>query len=200
MLTFDKIRDLEREERAGKRLQKLPGDVMEQLKEYLRRKERIAEKTSSDIQEMENLKNTIKRFFELREAKIISSAIDTARTGMPPENMSKDEESYFYRIVGVLNEQREKFFEELQKEPCLATQEECKQEEDVRKNTKLAEGYRVTKEKKFSYIVRKTIPSFVGPEGNVYELKENDVIEIGALPKPLNDLLIKEGVIEKIET
>ena len=63
MLTFEKIRELERVERENKKLQKLPDDLLDQLSEYMQRKERIREKTSADIIELENVKNTIKRFF-----------------------------------------------------------------------------------------------------------------------------------------
>jgi DNA replication initiation complex subunit (GINS family) len=199
MLTFDKIRDMEREERSTKKLQKLPADIIDQMRDYLRRKEKITDKTSSDIQEMDNVRNTIKRFFELREAKIINAAIDTVRTGMPPENMSKEEEHNFYIIVGVLKDHREKFFEDLQKEPSQQTQEDRIEEEDVRNNKKIADNY-VSNDKKYVYTVKKNLSSFVGPDGKIYELKENDTIELEELPKPLNDLLIKEGVIEKVQS
>lgn len=186
MLTFDKIRELERNERDSKKLQRLPDDIIEQLKDYLYRKEKIKEKTAADILELENVKNTIRRFFELRENKIMNAAIDTARTGMPPENMTREEENVFYNIVAILKDHREKFFEELQKEP----KKDIKEEKEIKKNNN---------EKRFVYVVKKTLPTFVGPDLKIYELKENDIIEIGAFPKPLNDLLIKEGIIEKKE-
>src|SRR3989338_5559093 len=115
MLTFDKVRDMERLEKQSKRLQKMPEDIVEQLREYVKRKER-GEKTSSDITELENIKSTIKRLFELREGKIVSSALDTVRTGLPPENMTKQEEGIFYRMVDELKKHRESFFSELGKE------------------------------------------------------------------------------------
>ena len=40
MLTFEKIREIEREEKANKQLQKLPEDIIELLKDYLRKKEK----------------------------------------------------------------------------------------------------------------------------------------------------------------
>lgn len=166
MLTFDKIRDMERMEKQSKKLQKLPDDMIGQLREYIKRKERINEKTSSDITELENIKTTIKRLFELREAKIISSSLDTVRTGLPPENMSKDEEALFYRLTDELKLYREQFFAELGKEVSQSSM----------------------------YRVRKTLPPFVGPDMKTYALKENDIINI---PSPLEELLLKEGVIEK---
>lgn len=170
MLTFDKIRDLERVEKQNKKLQRLPDDVVFQLRDYLKRKEKIAEKTSADITEMENIKSTIRRFFELREGKILSAVLDTTRTGLPPENMTKEEETVFYRLVDILKNYREDFFSELAKED--------------------------KKEEKALYKVKRTIPPFVGPDMNTYKLAEGELVEI---PPPLNKLLEKEGVIEKVE-
>ena len=164
MLTFDTIRDLERVEKQNKRLQKVPVDITVQLNDYLKRKEG-GEKTSADLTEMENIKSTIKRFFELREGKILSSALDTIRTGLPPEHMTKEEEAIFYRLVAALKEGRERFFTDLNKK----------------------------EEEKVMYRVKKTIPSFIGPDMKKYTLVENSVMEI---PMPLNELLLKEGIIE----
>lgn len=171
MMTFEKIRDLERAERENKQLQKLPDNLIEELKSYLRKKESL-KNSSLEIIELENVKNSIKRFFELREKKIAESALYTVQTGLPVENLAKSEEGTFYIITGELKRLREEFFAELQKMP-------------------------EQKEEKVSYIVRKTLPKFIGPDMKEYELKENEIIDIAAMPKPLNDLLLKEGVIEE---
>ncbi len=166
MLTFDTIRDLERTERTGKKLQKLPEDIVAQIREYKKRKEKIAEKTSNDLTEMENINSTITRLFELREAKMLSSVVDAVRTGYPPDNMIKDEEEVFYRLVESLKKYREKFFHTLSKEP------------------------------ETMYRVVKPIPSFIGPDMKNYELREDEIVSI---PHPLNELLLREGIIEKVE-
>ncbi|MFA4819569.1 MAG: hypothetical protein WC613_01265 [Candidatus Aenigmatarchaeota archaeon] len=168
MLTFDKIRDLERVERQSKKLQKLPDDIAVQLKDYLRRKEKITEKTSTDMIEVENIKTTIKRFFELREGKIVSAVLDTVRTGLPAENMSKDEEKLFYKLTDILKQYRETFFSELNRK----------------------------EEEKPMYLVKKATPQFVGPDMKSYKLNESDIVSI---PAPLDELLLKEGIIEKVE-
>lgn len=164
MLTFDKIRDLERVEKQNKKLQKVPDDIVAQLNDYLKRKEG-GEKSSADLTEMENIKSAIKRFFELREGKILSSALDTVRTALPPEHMTREEETVFYRLVAALKEGREKFFAELNRQG----------------------------EEKTLYRVKKTIPSFIGLDMKKYTLIEDSIMEI---PAPLNELLLKEGVIE----
>lgn len=171
MLTFEKIRELERVEREAKKLQKLPEDIMDQLNDYIQRKEKTKEKTSADIMELENVKNTLKRFFEMREHKILLSALDTVRTGLPPENLTKQEETVFYETVDILKRFREQFFHEINKE-------------------------RQSQGEKPLYRVKKSLPEFVGPDMKIYKLTENELV---SLPAELETLLLKEGVIEKVE-
>ncbi|MBI4174836.1 MAG: DNA replication complex GINS family protein [Candidatus Aenigmarchaeota archaeon] len=166
MLTFDKIRDMERLERQSRKLQKVPDDLVAELRDYINRKEK-GDKSSADLIEMENIKATIKRFFELREGKILTSVLDTVRTGLPPENMNKSEEALFYRLTNDLKRHREEFFSELGKEE---------------------------KKPLYMYRVKKTLPPFVGPDMKTYLIKENDIVNI---PAPLDEFLLKEGIIEK---
>lgn len=173
MLTFEKIRDLERAERDNKQLQKLPDNILDELRDYLHKKEKM-EKTSSDIMELENVKNTIKRLFELREKKILDMLLYMARTGLPPENLLKGEEKFFYFVLDEMKKFREEFFLELKKEPEI-------------------------KEKKVVYKVKKVLPSFIGPDLKSYNLNKNDIIDINSIPKELNDLLLKQGIIERVE-
>lgn len=168
MLTYEIIRDLERAERESKKLQKIPESISDEMNEYLRKKESIAEKTSSDITEMENVRGVIKRFFELRTDKIIQMASDTVKTPnpLPPHNITTREEGLFSKLVETMQNYREAFFREINNP---------------------APG-------KIMYRVRKSIPEFVGPDMNVYKLNENDIVN---LPEPLNELLLKNGVIER---
>lgn len=200
MLTFDTIRELERNERDLKKLQKLPDDLMEQLKEYLRRKEGKKEKTSAELLELENVKNTVRRFFEIREKKLTEMTLDCVKTGLPPENLTKEEEKTFYHIVDLLKGYREKFFEELQKDVLEKSAGMAKGEltkEEKEKPSVASEENK--KEKQYMYKIKKTVPAFIGPDMKTYEFKEEQTIGLDELPKPLNDLLLKEGVIEKIE-
>lgn len=180
MLTFEKIRELERIEREAKKLQKLPDDIVEQMNDYMQRKNKIKEKSSADIMELENVKNTIRRFFELREHKIIMAALDTVRTGLPAEHLASHEDHVFYSAVDVLKRFREQFFHDLSKE--------TETKEEARKDAK--------DEEKYLYRVRKSLPEFVGPDMKIYKLTENELV---TLPTALEELLIKEGVIEKVE-
>jgi len=183
MLTFEKIRDLERAERENKQLEKLPENVLQELGEYLRRKEAIKNKTEFDIREIENVKNTINRLLELREHKIMNLALYSARTGMPVENLMKIEEDLFNQVVESLREFRKKFYEELNTptEPQKTEKNDVKEEKSI-----------------VRYKVVKDLINFVGPDGNEYSFKAGDIIKEDDIPKSLNDLLLKKGIIEKL--
>jgi len=210
MLTFEVIRELERNEKSNRKLQKLPENIVDEIAKYLAKKESMAEKTSSDIAEMENVKSAIKRFYELREKKITEYALDTVRTGMPPQNMLPFEEHTFWQMVDLLKGQREMYFTALSKpitegeEPASEQQisekpiitdrikESVHPEEKIQQIVEAATNPFVAVQK--TYKIMKTLPPFVGLDLQIYELKEGDVREI---PKPLNELLLKEGVIEE---
>lgn len=194
MLTFEKIRDIERAEHESKKLQKLPENFLEDLKEYLRRKERITEKTSSDIIELENARGIIRRLFESREKKLMEMALYTARTGIPSENLARNEEKTFFFLVDELRRLRETFFEDLQKEPAIKA--EKKDETHEKQITENPPEHSALIQKRTVYRVRKNMPAFVGPDMKTYELKEGDAVE---LPEALNEFLLKEGVIERVE-
>jgi DNA replication initiation complex subunit (GINS family) len=169
MLTFEKIRDLERAERSSQMLQKLPENILDEFRDYIKRKEQIQNKTDFDIHEIQNAKNTIKRILELREQKILNLALYSVRTGIPPDGLLKHEEIVFNNILNSLKKFREDFFNEIQNE---------KEEK---------------KEIKDELVVIKTIPTIVGPDLKEYSLKEGEVVK--DLPKSLNDLLLKKGII-----
>ena len=172
MLTFEAIRELERNEKESKNLQKLPDNITGDIKDYMKRKQELKETT--DILELENVKNTVKRLLEIRERKIVDLAIYSARTGLPPENLSPNEESLFSSIVEQLRQFRTIFFDDMNKKSATATS-------------------------RTTYKVKKDVPEVIGPDLKKYKLNENDIIDETALPKELNELLLKQGVIEEVK-
>ena len=182
MLTFEMIRELERQEKANRKMQKLPENITDEIRDYIKRKEKNTEKTSTDILELENVKNAIRRFFELREHKLVEMAISAARTGRGPENLTKKEERVYYQLLDSLKDYREAFFLEINREEQKeAGQQEQKKEEKINE--------------RIIYRVKKDLQEFVGPDMKTYRLVRGEIVN---LPKPLKDLLLKEGVIEEI--
>jgi len=169
MLTFEKIRDFERAERESRELQKLPESVISEINDYIKKKEAIQEKTSADIIEIENVKKIVRSFLDLREKKVVDMALYSARTQLPVGNLLPVEERTLAAIANEIKRHREELYHEMKK-PAAA--------------------------EAVAYRIKKTMPEFVGPDMKIYKLNENDVVE--NLPKPLNELLLKEGVIEEV--
>lgn len=167
MLTFEKIRELERKEREDKKLQKLPDDFIAELSDYLKKKEGM-----SDQREMKNIKNIVERLFEVREDKIFDLVLYSVRTDMPVENLTISEEKFFKKLA-----------EELEKFRHGLMERDFKEKEN----------------NKDLYKVKKDIPAIIGPDLKEYKLSEKEIIDISSLPKELNELLLKKGIIEKVE-
>ncbi len=149
MLTFESIREIERSERDNKKLQKIPENFFDLMIDYMDKKDKIKEKTSLELLETENARNTVKRLLDLREKKVIEIALASSRTGTVPENLTMVEKELFQRTVDVLKKFRDSVSEEMKKNPS-----------------------------EIVYKVKKSIPDFIGPDMKVYNLRENDIVSL----------------------
>lgn len=149
MLTFESIREAEREERDSKKLQKIPDNFFDLVIDYMDKKEKIKDKTSLELLEIENAKNTIKRLIDLREKKVMELALVSSRTGTVPENLTSIEKGLFQRCIDILKEFRDNISIEMKKKPS-----------------------------EIVYKVKKSIPDFIGPDMKVYNLRENDIVSL----------------------
>lgn len=165
MLTFESIRELERAERENKKLQKVPDNFLTELRDYIERKEKMS---PDDALEFQAIRSTISRFIELRERKLIDSALITARTGLPPENLLITESELFWAIVDRLKRFRDEFFGKATVESAIP-------------------------KKTLWRVVRNT--EFVGPDLKEYKLTEGETIE---LPNDVSELLTKSGIVEEV--
>ncbi len=86
MITFKYIRELFENEKKSRNLQELDDSFLNNIKEYLERKNKLIEKTRTSktvidysiINEVENFKNVLKNLLELRTKKIILMALKDA--------------------------------------------------------------------------------------------------------------------------
>ncbi|MBI2173313.1 MAG: DNA replication complex GINS family protein [Candidatus Aenigmarchaeota archaeon] len=176
MLTFDKIRDMERTERDSRKLQRIPEELTEQLRDYINRKESIKEKTLSDMNELERIRDSIRKIFEMRQKKILDGVFETSTGGRPPDFLTKQETELFERLVDIINGFRQTIFSEM--------------------NRKESAPEKAGDERKDFYKVLADLPEFIGPDMKTYKLRKNEIIQIS---KPLNEFLLKKGVIGKAD-
>jgi len=168
-MTFEKLRDLERGEKESKVLQKLPENLEHEIREYLEKKQ--STRKYSDIDEVEAAKNAVKKFFESRETKFAALVVHYVRSGIPPENMTQEEKEVCEKMFSAMKSRREGFFSG-------------------------AFGFSSEAES-LEYVVVKDIPEVVGTDMKTYSFAAGHVIKEGDIPKPLNDLLLKNGFIRR---
>ncbi len=184
MLTFEKIRDMERVEKSGKNLQKLPENFMNDIKEYLTIKK--------DLLESENARNAVKKLVEIREQKIMNLALYSARTGMPVENLTETEKEFFNQIKELAHGLRESLLSNLNENyaivPNITKTTEVKEIKNKKED-------KFIKENKNKFKVVKEIPEFLGPDMKTYNLVKGETID---LPDELAELLVKNGVVERV--
>jgi DNA replication factor GINS len=107
MLTYETIKKIYEEEKGSeklfRKLARLPEDFFEQLKNYTENKKKFA-KTDEEKWELESTLKLIQTIFEIRERKIVNSALYFIRSGLRPENMTPEESRFFERTVDVVKE------------------------------------------------------------------------------------------------
>ena len=110
MITFKYIREVYENEKKHRNLQKLDDNFIDKVKEYLKRKERLIEKSSktvldySIITEVENFKSLLKSLLELREKKILLLALNHINSPSVKfdENILLDFEKELWRAADKL--------------------------------------------------------------------------------------------------
>jgi hypothetical protein len=119
MITYEALRKAATEEKANNRLTRLPDGFFSEVKDYLDMKAQLHEK--EDKWELDSAKNTLQDLMEIRERKVLLSALFGSRTGVVPENMLPVEREFFDRIVSVIKEFMQRKEEGLNHAPPMST-------------------------------------------------------------------------------
>jgi len=112
MITYEILRKISTQERETKKLSPLPPNFFSDARVYFSRKSKIK---SEDNWELESAMHFFQEILERREAKILMHALYNVRSGFIPENMTKEEEEFFNKIVKCIEEFRKRK-DELMKE------------------------------------------------------------------------------------
>lgn len=170
-ITFELIRKIQREEQVEHKLTKLPENFFENVKSYLQQKRKLLEKGDKKIAlELKNIERLVEDIFNRRERKIVNQAIVTARTSIPPENLTEEEKEFFENLVNSIKERR-KILDSLLAPP---------------------------KEELVSLVVfKQDVPEFVGSDEKVYgPFKKGDIAK---LPEENMKILIEKKIVEEFK-
>jgi len=172
MITFDLIRKIQREEQRSPKLAKIPDDFYSAIVSYVQQKKQIAEKDDrKGVLEVKSIERLVEDVFDRRERKIVTAAVNTARTNIQPENMVEEEKDFFDLVAGTIRQRRETSLRK------MFTSERGEQAELI--------------------VFRDEVPEFVGSDMKNYgPFKKGDIAK---LPDENMKLLINQGVVEQFK-
>lgn len=206
VITYETIFELLRREKEREALQKLENTFLEDVLGYLKERKSIIKEQESKLidpeekkrneKQFENTKKIVREFYEKRERKIISLAVDKIMIGngaVDTTNLLHEEMLLFQRLVNLLNEHRANVLNKLLN---LETQ---KPEETTEKTSNTIENNAAKEEEKTVLMVRfvHAVPKFVGKEIEEYGPFEEE--EIANLPREIANVLIGKGRAEEIK-
>lgn len=169
-ITFELIRRIQRKEQSAPKLTKLPKGLYQNVKAYLDGKRRASKERRVAV-ELKNIERLVEDIFNRRERKILNLALITARTNIPPENLTEEEKEFFNKLIAVVKRRREGLLERV-----LAKEKE----ELVR-----------------LIVFKADTPQFVGADTKSYgPFKKGD---IARLPEENMRVLIEQGIAEEFK-
>ncbi len=201
IITYPKIREIQREERTKPSLTKLPPNFVDLIKNYLDEKKAILDKNrdnnnlfSRDMYsradyELKNAYRSIENIFLTREKKIIDKAFQIAKNELKVRdttNMLDFEKELFNNIVNILESYHQGCIISLlnSQKPKMSKKEKIlKIEEDSSKDNKLIR-------------IKEPIPAFLWEGGRkLGPFKAEDIVQ---LPSKVAELLVKQKRAEEV--
>jgi len=101
MLTYETLRKMIIEEKNMQKLVKLPDNFFEEIKSYIDKKSKVI-KSKEDEWELNNAKAEVDRLLQIREKKVLESAMNYVNSGAAPINLSPEEKSFFNSVVAEI--------------------------------------------------------------------------------------------------
>jgi len=221
VVTFDLIRRIQREEQRAPKLTRLPENFYANVAAYVTQKKKLQEgKEKEDKRsalEIKSIEMLIEDIFNRRERKIINTAINSARTGIPPENMTEEEQAFYDGLLAYIKGRREAILQNILKEPEMKELkvgemleekvEEKVQEKNKEKNKETAEIETaeilstvkplVPMHGESLIVFREDVPSFVGSDMRLYgPFKKGDIAKV---PEANMRILLERGVVEEFK-
>ena len=194
-LSYKFLRRIQQLEKNSPMLTNIDSDFYYKLSDYLNSLE-MAAKNENDPQknklindEVQNIKKIANSIYDLREKKIVQSALSKSRGGKPDiKNMLDVEKTMYDSIVELIMQSRRNIFNK-------KSSESNKNNKTITK-PKNKKNYREIKNDRYIVRVTKDIPEFIGTDMKKYNLKKDDVL---SLSEEMTVPLSKRGVIKQIK-
>ncbi len=167
-ITFELIRKIQMEEQKSTTLTKLPTNFSQAVINYLEQKRQLASnddrKSGLEVKTIERL---VEDIFDRRERKIINATIISARSGLPPENITEEEKQFYNVILTQIKNRRNNLLKSLFSNKAEDTD---------------------------AIIFKEDTPEFVGIDEQTYgPYKKGDIAK---LPEENMRVLLDRGIVE----
>ena len=178
LLTFQFLRQLQKQEKQSKTLNRLDENFYADIFSYL--KTRTQQDNITDT-EKKHTRLIIKDLIDTRETKIINSALINTRTGLECESLLPQEKELFDNAIEIIKIYRKNIGEKENTEKVQTPAEKDKDNRDIN-NTE-------TEDEKIRLKITGDIPKFMAEDSKSYgPYKIDDETKI---PKKAADILIK---------
>jgi len=192
-INYKTLRRIQQAEQTAPGLTKIDTNFYRDVAAYVENleqsieNERNPQKLKLFSDEISNTKKIISSIYELREKKIVHTALSTVRSGIPDlKNLLEVEKKLFDALVEqIMFSRTEVFTEHVPNSP-----------------KKLQRSHPVeplpTREPNTNPIVRvvEDTPEFLGTDEKTYSLRKEDVL---SLPKEMSEPLLKKGVVKQVK-
>lgn len=170
-ITFDLIRRIQREEQKSPKLAKMPDNFYSSVMSYISQKRQMAREDRKGILEVKSIERLVEDIFDRRERKVVTAAVNAARTNIQPEGMTQEERDFFDLVKMSIKQRRD---------------------------SKLKDVLSAEKQEEGGLIVFKDeVPEFVGSDMRQYgPFKKGDIAK---LPDENTRLLIDQGMAEQFK-
>ncbi|MDD2678737.1 MAG: hypothetical protein PHT91_03405 [Candidatus Nanoarchaeia archaeon] len=210
LITYQKIREIQRDERSNTALVKLPENVLEVMQNYLNEKKGFLEKNSDEKNlfsvdkfsraeyELKNAKIAIQNIFDTRHKKIIEKAFQVSKNNMKIKdttNMIYFEKRIFLQLIEIFDNYNQNCINAIISHRKPIFDVSCK--EDEGQPLKIDEDIlNKEKDKKLIKIIN-PVPSFIWEDNSKFgPFNPEDMV---FLPEKISELLIRQKMAQEVK-
>ena len=192
-ITYKTLRRIQQAEQTASGLTKIDATFYRDVATYVKTIEQSIETEKNPLKlklfsdEISNTKKIISNIYELREKKIVHTALSTVRSGTPDlKNFLEVEKRLFDSLVEQIRSSRQEVFEG-HKEHSPTTNPPSQPAEPS-----------PAREPNTNPVVRviEDTPEFIGTDEKTYALRKEDVL---SLPSETAGPLLKKGVVKQVK-
>lgn len=132
LLTFERLRDIRKNERNSDTLTELEEDFFKKAEDYLDRKRRIGDENSSEYR---TAKHMVEDIIDTRAKKIMKLAFLSTKTKIPAKNLLEDEKELFQKLKENLKKHQENLRANMEAQESDDESEEVKEDSDSSKES-----------------------------------------------------------------